>query len=153
MILRQRGGPTIELKVLGYEFPDGADEWHDLNWLRIQVRVESGDANWTAGPDPCLLTSEAKALAEWLRAAAAGWLAPPEFLEPALSFAVVRPLEERGIPLAVTLRHELVSNQTLVSGPLRELPLVLYVAPEELRAAASDLEADLLRFPVRGTGP
>lgn len=153
MILRQRGGPTIELRILGYEFPEGADEWHDLNWLRVLVRVESGSASWTGGPDPCLLTSEAKILADWLRAAADGWLAPPEFLEPALSFAVVRSPDSRGIPLAVTLRHAFVTGQNLVSGALRELPLVLYVAPEEVRAAASDLETDLLRFPVRGTAP
>jgi hypothetical protein len=106
--------PTIELRFLGYEFPDGADDWHDLNWLRILVRVESGSASWTGGPDPCLLTSEAKVLAEWLRSAADGWLPPPEFLEPTLSFAVVRSPDARGIPLAVTFRHALVTGQTLV---------------------------------------
>jgi hypothetical protein len=153
MILRQTGGPAIELTILGYEFPDGGVGWHDFNWLRVFVRVESGGRSWTGGPDPCLLTTEVKELSAWLRAAADGWSPPPEFLEPELSFAVVRPADERGIPVAVTLRHAFVRDQTLVSGQLSELPLVLYVEPETLRAGAADLEADLLRFPVRGTGP
>jgi len=150
MILRQQGGIQIEMSILGYQFPDGVHDWHDLNWLNILVRVETVGANWTGGPDPSLLTTEAQKLATWLRAAGDGRAVEHlAFLEPDLSFDVVRPPDERGIPVAVTLKHAFVKRQTLVSVPVRELPLVLYVAPADLLEAASALETDLLRFPAR----
>ena len=154
MILRQREGPEIELQVLGYEFSQGATDWHDLNWLKILVRVNTVGASWTGGPDPCLLTTEARELVAWLRTAAVEHPVPPlAFIEPGLSFAVAREPGEGRIPVAVTLRHAFVRNQPLVSGQPDKLPFLLYVDPEVLSTAASDLEADLLRYPVRETTP
>jgi len=154
MILRQHSGPQIELLVLGYQFPEGLADWHDLNWLNVLVRVKTSGADWTAGPDPCLLTTEALALAGWLRAAAGGRVvAPLVFVEPALSFAVARQSDGQAVPVAVTLRHAFVKNQDLVAVPVTELPLVLHVAPADLVAAAADLETDLLHFPVRQSAP
>jgi hypothetical protein len=154
MILRQRGGPQIELTVLGYQFPYGVSDWHDLNWLNIFVRVQTVGASWTGGPDPCLLTTEARDLAAWLRAAANGSAVTPlEFLEPELSFAVARPPDDRVVPLAVTLKHAFVKDQTLVSVQLNELPLVLHVVAEDLVAAADELDIDLRRVPVRPVAP
>jgi len=154
MILRQRGGPQIELQVLGYQFPHGVSDWHDLNWLNVLVRVQTVGADWKGGPDPCLLTTEARGLVGWLRAAADGSaISPLEFIEPELSFAVARPPDTRGVPLAVTLKHAFIKDQTLVSVDVTELPLVLYVVAEDLVAAADDLESDLRRFPVRQVAP
>jgi hypothetical protein len=153
MILRQQGGPQITLSILGYQFPDGSD-WHDLNWLNVLLRVETIGAHWTGGPDPCLLTTEAAELVVWLRAAAGGSTVKHlEFLEPELSFDIARPPEDRGIPVAVTLRQDFVKAQTLVAGLISELPLVLYVAPADLLEAAAQLENDLLRFPERHPVP
>jgi hypothetical protein len=154
MILCQRGGPQIELTVLGYQFPHGVSDWHDLNWLNILVRVQTVGAHWKGGPDPCLLTTEARELAGWLRAVADGSaVSPLEFIEPELSFAVARPSDDRGVPLAVTLKHAFIKDQMLFSVQVTELPLVLYVVPEDLAAAAEDLESDLRRFPVRQVAP
>jgi hypothetical protein len=150
MILRQQEGPEIDLRILGYQFPQGVTDWHDLNWLNIVVRVSTLGARWTGGPDPCLLTTEARELARWLRSAADGHhILPLNFIEPELSFAVAREADERGIPLAVTMRHAFVRNQPLVLGQPDELPFLLYVAPDVLLTAASDLEAELQRYPVR----
>jgi len=150
MILRQQEGPEIDLQILGYQCPQGVTDWHDLNWLNILVRVSTLGASWTGGPDPCLLTTEARDLAAWLRSAADGrHILPLSFIEPELSFAVAREADERGIPVAVTMRHAFVSNQPLVPGQPDELPFLLYVAPNVLLTAASDLETDLLRYPVR----
>ena len=150
MILRQHGGPQIELAILNYQFRDGADNWHDLNWLSVQVAVKSLGAHWK-NVEPCLLTTEVRALAAWLRAAAVGRTdGPLDFVEPELSFAVVRPVEIGApIPVGVTLRHGLLKNQSLVSGTFAEVPLVLHVAPDDLQLAASDLDAEAQRFPIR----
>ena len=154
MILRQHGGPQIELTVVGYQFPHGVSDWHDLNWLNILVRVQTIGASWTGGPDPCLLTTEARELAAWLRAAAdKSAVTPLEFIEPELSFAVARPPDDRVVPLAVTLKHAFIKDQTLVSGQVTELPLVLHVAAGDLAASADELEIDLRRFPVRESPP
>lgn len=46
-----------------------------------------------------------------------------------------------------------MTGQTLVSGAFASCLLCYTWRPEEVRAAASDLEADLVRFPLRGTAP
>jgi hypothetical protein len=58
----------LTLSVVGYEFATGG-VW-DRNWLNIQGAVRSGDRTWTFA-SPCLLTNEARGIADWLEAVTA----------------------------------------------------------------------------------
>jgi hypothetical protein len=152
MILAQPDGPTIELSIVGYEFPDGGTGWHDWNWLNVEVHVRSGPAAWSGGPDACLLTTEARELAAWLRAVASGAEREPgvDFLEPELAFAVVRRLASGEVEVRITLGYLLIREQNLVPGEkLEELPIVVRVSPASLHTAAADLEASLRHWPER----
>jgi hypothetical protein len=152
MILAQPDGPSIRIAILGYQFPEGGLGWHDWNWLNVQVQVRSGAAAWTGGPDPCLLTTEARELGVWLRAVAerSEPRASLEFLEPQLSFAMVGRPSDGVVALGVTLRWALIRDQNLVADrKVEELPLVLHVGEDALRMAAADLEVELLPWPVR----
>jgi hypothetical protein len=93
-------GVSVTLRPVGYEFPDAsAGEWHDQNWLLIDVAVNSLEGAW-AFRDPCMLTSEAVELGAWLARAGQGVPTPsgpdadgnvwpePMFIEPSVGFAV-----------------------------------------------------------------
>ena len=61
-------GSYFELKILGYQYTGAiksAYDEYDANWLSIQINVKTPKGSWNA-TDPCLLTDEVKALAEWL---------------------------------------------------------------------------------------
>ncbi|WP_217143082.1 hypothetical protein [Streptomyces sp. AC627_RSS907] len=81
---------TVSLRPLRYEFRTARGDAHDDNWLVVGGRVTTTDGSWTfAGP--CLLTDEARQVAVWLRAVAAGTVAvtgpdPDGTLSPDLSF-------------------------------------------------------------------
>ena len=91
---------SISLSPIGYQFPDmKVGDWHDLNWLRIAGKVEAPDGSWSFN-DPCMLTTEAARLGEWLREAADGKVQPTapnatgeiypscDFTEPNVAFGV-----------------------------------------------------------------
>jgi hypothetical protein len=96
---------SLELHVVGYQFPDIQEAEYDSNWLMIEGQVCHLRGDWTFR-DPCLLTYEAVGLAEWLESVGDG--TPCEsyivFLEPNLSFEIVGEEVER------VLRVELVAE-------------------------------------------
>ncbi|MGW7379134.1 WapI family immunity protein [Streptomyces sp. NPDC054794] len=90
---------SIALRPVGYQFPAAPGNRYDDNWLVIEGAVTTPEGNWSF-TDPCLLTHEARAVATWLRAVAAGtmavtepddegWLSPDTwFVEPVLAFSL-----------------------------------------------------------------
>ena len=79
-------GAYFRLTLLGYQYPDAEGEPYDANWLLVRVDVAGLQGAWSV-TDPCLLTREAAALADWLEKVPAGHSAPAiSFLEPALLF-------------------------------------------------------------------
>ena len=75
MRLISSDGAAVELKPISYEFPTttsdrGGSFDHDANWLIIEGDVQTGDGRKWSFRDPCLLTTDAQQLAEWLEAAA-----------------------------------------------------------------------------------
>lgn len=85
------GSQRFALDLLGYEFPEGAEDDHDANWLVVRVAARDGDLAWSA-EDPCLLTWEIGQLARWLERLARGqfdrlWRG---FSEPNLEFRADR---------------------------------------------------------------
>lgn len=74
----------FELKILGYEF-EGAESFHDSNWLNVFISVEDGDLKWSA-EDPCLSASELNRLLEWLKGLPNGIDRTISFTEHELAF-------------------------------------------------------------------
>ena len=83
-------GQSLELRILGYQFPDLSDAEYDSNWLHIEGHVNHPRGIWSFR-DPCLLTYEVSRLADWLDAVARNESVPSEigFTEPNLSFRVI----------------------------------------------------------------
>jgi hypothetical protein len=90
MRLETAGGHSLELRILGYQYPDMHTEDYDSNWLAVEGKVTHPRGNWTFN-DPCLLTYEASRLADWLGSFARGTPVSDEvrFIEPNISFRSV----------------------------------------------------------------
>ncbi|AEN12876.1 MULTISPECIES: hypothetical protein [unclassified Streptomyces] len=98
----------VSLRPLRYQFPTASGDPYDDNWLVIAGSVTTPGGRW-AFADPCLLTQEAREIAHWLRAVAAGRVAVArpedgeesspglEFLEPVLAFDLVDRTEDGAV--------------------------------------------------------
>jgi hypothetical protein len=91
---------SVELRPLRYQFSAIQGNRDDDNWLVIGGTVTTSEGSWSFS-DPSLLTHEAREVAAWLRAVAAGtvavsgpdaddeWLSPDTwFVEPVLAFGL-----------------------------------------------------------------
>ncbi|MEH3077262.1 MAG: hypothetical protein PGN11_11375 [Quadrisphaera sp.] len=79
MVLEGEDGASVELSVVGYQFPDvvapDGDDW-DANWLVIAGHVRTCDGRTWTFRDPGLTTWEVAEVAAWLDRAAAGAISP-----------------------------------------------------------------------------
>jgi len=141
-------GQSLELRILGYQFPDLETEDYDSNWLNIEGKVAHVRGSWQFC-DPCLLTYEASELADWLDALASdpcsGTLT---FIEPNLSF---RSLES---PAGTRLRvyFELEARPPWAPfdvGDEGQCWIDLPVSTSELRLAGAALRDQLTVYPQR----
>jgi len=82
----------LGLKILGYQFPHETHDPYDSNWLMISGNVGIKGQSWTF-TDPCLLTTEAEALADWLATLVSGSATNEDcgFIEPNLYFRRISP--------------------------------------------------------------
>jgi hypothetical protein len=163
--LTSSDGASIELRPVRYESPTEPtepDDW-DANWLVVHGQVRgAGGESWTFD-DPCLTTWEARALGDWLRAAAEGRVqvtaTPTEesegmlaFTEPNLGFSVAS-LETADLVLRVHLSHESlagmpeVDEETMYDIYAHNVPL--RVGRSDLLAAADEWQKGLAAFPER----
>ena len=155
MLLKGADGSEFELGVVGYQFPQEEDEIDDANWLRIRVRASGPLGSWEA-TDPSLQTWEVAGLTDWLEDIADKRLTrwpTMEFTEPNLSFEV---MENFGSRATLRVYFELELRPPWAAKGWvgqRDMWLDLQVKPEELRAAAGSLPADLARYPQRGELP
>jgi hypothetical protein len=65
MKLASRDGQSLELRILGYQFPHLETEEYDSNWLVVTGKVTHSRGSWQF-TEPCLLTYEAEKLASWM---------------------------------------------------------------------------------------
>src|SRR2546422_6569564 len=90
MLLKGRDDSTVELVVLGYQFPDHRhDDW-DANWLVIEARVNAAIGSWRF-TKRCILTFELNELATWLHGILRRRPVGPllEFMEPLITFQLI----------------------------------------------------------------
>lgn len=134
-------GSLFEMRVVGYQFLELHNEWHDANWLRIWIHVIHPKGEWSS-IDASLLTKEVEDLANWFDAIANGHKvkAVQDFTEPHLYFRLInievkQPLLRIYFESASRPRwawSEIVPAKDLfIEFPLSELNLVQ--AAEELR--------------------
>jgi hypothetical protein len=149
MRLEAANGNSLELSIVGYEFPAIDDDEWDSNWLEIKVSASSDRGSWTTIA-PCLLTTEVATLADWLEALARQETEVREFdfIEPSVSFELVDNSD------AVRLRawFELEFRPRWAPWkkvPERDLCVDLTVTRDDLRAAAESLRTQLRGFPPR----
>jgi hypothetical protein len=133
-------GQSFKLTLARFEPPD-------RKWLVVVGDVDDGARRWRF-EDPCLTTTEARHLAEWLRRVADGKTNRFEldFLEPNLAFEVVG---RSGPRVAIRVAFELEARPPWNDRALgrnddwRSVWLEFLVAPEQLREAADELRAQL----------
>jgi hypothetical protein len=163
------GGDELELSIVGYQFPEADDPRLRFSWHMVEGRAVAGHQRWSFRW-PALTCDESPRLAAWLRAAAA-WAdtdadtrsdtntradtEPGEphpdaphpgalaFTEPNLSLAVL----DRGVTVRVGLDLELRPPSTQTTGAGHPTILHLDLRPDDLRRAARDLDADIVRYP------
>jgi hypothetical protein len=145
MRLLGSAGQALELRVVGYEFPDNHTGLYDSNWLVIEGHAEHPGGNWVFR-DPCLLTYEASHLADWLEAVAVGREGQPSagFIEPNLSFNVVSSTGERVLRVSFALEAHPPwsprSSEAFIDFPIADL---------DLARAAMEWREQLRQFPQR----
>jgi hypothetical protein len=141
------GCDRIALRVLRYQFPGHArDGDRDSNWLTIEGAVERIDDRWSF-VDPCLLTSEAAQLVQWLRALPES-PAQLDFVEPLLCFR--RGMTDDPWTFDVTLRAEAVPDSA--GGEARwtdGISLRITTSAAQRDHFVRLLESDLAKFPPR----
>jgi hypothetical protein len=149
MQLHGIGRQSVELHIVGYQFPDLAAVEYDSNWLRIEGYVSHPRGRWSF-QDPCLLTYEVSRLANWLDALAQQDPNGDEigFVEPNLSFRIVR--SEASAMLRVYFELEARPNWVAApSAGLSDLWVEFRVQELELRQAARSLRQELAIYPQR----
>jgi hypothetical protein len=150
MLLVGMNGNRLELLIGGYQFPAGADNKWDSNWLNITIDVLNERGSWT-NTDPSLLTSDVEDLADWLESVAEDRAESSEitFLEPNISFGLC---SRSGDNLTLRVWFELESRPTWAPSDVagdRDLWVDLDVGSDDVRRAAHDLRDQLHGFPPR----
>lgn len=156
MKLSGREGNELEMRLVGYEFPENDTDPWDSNWLLVSVRVVTPQGTWDV-VDPCLTTWEAKHLVRWLVNAAAHdpAAATVEFTEPNLSVtARAKPRAPKRVLMKACFEFELRPPWPgSTDGGAGPLCVELDVERSEVARAAASLLGDLIRFPARGDDP
>jgi hypothetical protein len=149
MILQSEETNTeFELRVLGYQFPQNADDEWDSNWLLVNIRVSAPQGSWSV-TDPCLLTWESHWLLNWLADVAVGECQEDmSFLESNILFQLTGRSED-ALHLRIELKDEL--SQRGVMTEEADPPILLAVSVPRVRQAIAELYGELRLFPVRST--
>jgi hypothetical protein len=140
-------GSLFEMRVAGYQFPAIQDEVYDSNWLLIRIHVVQSRGEWTS-VDPCMLTDELEALANWFDAGARGDQVDAEqhFIEPNLSFRL-RDQGANGRSLAIYLALDCWAKSE--AAPVDDRFVLFPLAEVEPARAAAELRGELARYPQR----
>lgn len=147
MKLVDPGAATFELTVVRYQFPELTEYW-DANWLMMRGVVEHPAGSWNF-VDPCMTTTELGTLARWFDSLAvpSSSRTPCIFTEPNLAFELVSDPDP-----AIAVRFSFESAPSWIRDRNSRLDGVVLRFPLDANdpsRAASDLQAELKRFPVR----
>lgn len=127
---------SLELNIVGYQFPESTNEGWDSNWLMIEGKARLGNCEWSF-KDPLMTTFEVEELIGWLKGPSR--LPTKIFVEPNLKLTYLPPT------LTVSLSHE---STKLFDG--KEVRLVFPLKGNDLATLAESLRLQLKKFPFRG---
>ncbi|MGP9023170.1 WapI family immunity protein [Streptomyces sp. BR1] len=108
---------SVDLRPVRYQFATVRGDSYDDNWLVVDGTVTTPEGCWSF-TEPCLLTDEARQVAAWLRAVAAGTvtvtapdtdgeLSPDtSFIEPLVAFSLADRSEEGTAVIRIHLSLE-----------------------------------------------
>jgi hypothetical protein len=146
MQLASRDGQSLDLRILGYQFPHLETQQYDSNWLIVSGNVTGPIGSWQFS-DPCLLTYEAERLASWMDAVADGNRPSYtcHFIEPCLEFRALLRIDRP--VLRVCFDHKArppsaSGEHVWVEFPIEEL---------DLKLAARQWRAELAKYPQRAS--
>jgi hypothetical protein len=149
MRLESEDGQVFEIAIRGYQFPHLGTEPYDSNWLRVHGKVVHPRGSWTF-QDPCLLTYEASALAEWLRTSGASGPLRDQmgFIEPNLEFRIVDDTSGRRLRIYFELEARPPWAPSKVAGQ-EDLWVEFNLAKLNLIDASQSLRDQLAAYPQR----
>jgi hypothetical protein len=142
-----KDGQEVELKILGYEFPNETrDEW-DSNWLRIYLIVKSNLGSWQT-VDSSLTTWEFKQLADWFKDLSENKeveYSDMTFVEPNLAFELI----ERGEKTkTIQLRFDYESKPKSADSD-KDYFINFQFTNDDLAKIATESRNEYDKFPVR----
>lgn len=142
MLLKSRDGASVELRVLGYEYPLIEDKKTDSNWLSVFCSVHLGPDVWSF-TGKSLLSWEARDLARWLETISGPGMSEGRlaFTEPHLRFEA-KQLSEQLRVLKVSHRYSAGSNSMSIEAEL-------IIEREALQIASQTFLQEAGRFPPR----
>jgi len=149
MKLIGKNGSSIELSVVGYQFPELENEEYDSNWLNVHISVTHPKGSW-ASSDPSLLTYELRELGLWLEAISEKPNEPSElsFVEPNLSLRYLT--SEPGRVLRVYFELESRPNWAETDGAgMEDLWIDVPFDNEAFHDAADAIADDCKRYSQR----
>ena len=148
MILKGIDNQKVELKIMGYQFPEinTPGDW-DSNWLSVYIDVHSKIDNWQT-VDPSLTTSEVREIIKWFRDLSLNKeveYAQLGFIEPNLEFNL--------IDKDSNLKHiKMIFNAESKPKSAREdeeYCVDFRLSNNDLAKAADELENGLEKYPER----
>jgi hypothetical protein len=132
---------SLELDVLGYEFPDAEDDYFDANWLNVGIRYDDGQLSFRQ-VDSCLLAFELAELTETVDAILEG-----------RESGTITDLTEPYLALAVTRTEETYAVQARfvydTGSPWKEICVCQKMDRRGLAELNDGLKAMYARFPRR----
>lgn len=140
-------GETIEINITGYQFPDenlpNATDY-DLNWLFIQIKVDTKQFSWN-GTAPCALVWDMARLGKWLDDIATSQLDILDSFVPldAEFHLMIIDQSEESVKMEITLDWDYAQPGE------KSTTLNFEVQREQFNRASEALRSQLVHFPIR----
>jgi hypothetical protein len=150
MLIKCIDNQIVEMKIIGYEFPDlkYADDNNDRNWLKIYLNVKANIGNWS-NIDSALMTVEVEQLIRWFSELSDN--KEPEsnlnyFLEPNISFDLLNKFNDNIKLIRITFDQEFLPKN---SNDDDDYFVDFEADNVELKRLAEDLKTELEKYPYR----
>ena len=147
MLIAGKDGQQVDIKILGYQYPDNSNNEWDANWLRIYLNVKSNVGQWQT-VDPSLTSWEFKQLTEWFADLASDKKTIQNeitFTEPNLSFYIIKKPGDRKI---IQIRFDLESRPQSSSDD-KDYFIDFNFSKQDLATISADLKKEYDKFPIR----
>ena len=136
----------VELRIIGYQFPEILDDEWDSNWLMIFINVKLTKKHWKT-TDPAITTFELRNLIDWFKNISDNRMEKYkniDFTEPNISFELLNEFDSDIKRIKINFRLEF--------SPLKnggEYSVEFEAENKQLKDYAEKLEDELNEYPER----